>query len=336
MGFLIIIGIMALIWLIGLIMTIFMSGEDRKLGAWITGILTIVIPIFYVIMSLTQVQEGTIKVPKLFGSVFETYYDSGLEIISPLYTVVEFDVRSDTLEFSGDNTLDTFSGDGVYIERFDLNVSYRVNEVNAWAIVRHLGEDTYRQVLWNASRSAARTVLGRWEWQEAATSRQDEFAAEIKSELEDLVADRLIQQGVPAELASALFLFSTPEVRKILPPVTIREAGSALQAADIEEDRQIALTRAEAEIARRQTEVGGGVNNLLTEMGMNPENMTAGEVALVLNALAERQRAETFEQLVRKEDSGIDWGVVMGGSNSAPNIALPTPGGEAQSFTPSE
>lgn len=336
MGFLITFGVLCLIWIVGLAILLLKHGEDRILGGWIVGILSIGIPAFYGIMSFTQVQEGTIQVPKLFGSVFETHYDAGAEFISPWLTTVEFDVRSDTLEFSGQNTLDTFSGDGVYIERFDLNVSYRVNEQNAWAIVRHIGETAYEQVLWNASRSAARTVLGRWNWQEAATTRQDEFATEIKSELETLVSDRLVQQGVPTELASALFLFSTPEIRKILPPVTIREAGAALQAADIEEDRQIALTRAEAEIAKRQTEVGGGVFNLLTEMGMTPSNMTAAEVALVLNALAERQRAETFEQLVRKEDSGIDWGVVMGGSAAQPNIAMPTPGGEAHTFTPTE
>ena len=326
MGFLITMVILVLVWLCGLAMLVFMRGADRKLGGWIVGILTIFISAFYVLMSLTQVQEGTIKVPKLFGSVFETHYDSGLEIISPLYTVVEFDVRSDTLEFSGDGTLDTFSGDGIYIERFDLNVSYRVNEMNAWAIVRHIGAANYHELLWNASRSAARTVLGRWNWQEAATSRQEEFAAEIKSELEERVAQRLIQQGVPVELANALFLFSTPEVRQILPPVTIREAGSALQAAEIEQSRQVALTRAEAEVANRQTEVGNGVNNLLVQMGMNPEQMTASEVSAVLMALAERQRAETFEQLVRREDSGIEWGVVMGGSAQQPNIAMPTPG----------
>ena len=267
--------------------------------------------------SLNVVQEGEVRVFKFFGEVVETNYPVGFHFVPPFYDHSDdFNIRNITIEFTGENTLDAQSGDGVYMARFDLNVPYRVSEVYAYAIIQHIGSN-FREQVRNSARSAARTVFGRWNWKEAASSKQGEFAQEIKEELEKRIQGRLIDQGVEAELASSIFIFSTPEVRKLLPPQAIRDAGAEREAAVIERERQVELTKAEAEIAKRQAQKGKGINNLLDESGLPTSSRTPANVAALLHAHADLVRAEALSRMARQENSPINWGVIGGSASIA-------------------
>jgi len=316
---------------IGAIEKALKTAKEIRIWARLGTVGSLAVFIIYVTLNgLVTVETGTIKQPKLFGGVIEnTFYEEGLNWVPPIYDLVTINIKNQTLELSGTDTLGGFSGDpggGVYIETFDMNISFRVNKNYAWALIREIGV-RYKGLIKNATRSAARTVLGRTPWADAATKKQDEFVANIKAQLERVVSQRLIQQGVDAEIASNIFLFSTPEVRKFLPPEAIRDAGAEEQAAGIEKDRQAKLTDAEAEVAKRQVQVGLGINNLFTNIGLNPKNMSAGDIANILGVLADMKRAETFERMIRKENSPVSWGVIVaGGGGNTPAISLPTPG----------
>lgn len=291
-------------------------------------LVTLGIVIFMLVITLLKsiyvVDEGYVYAFKLFGNVVDKNYEVGVQFVPPWYDFVEkFNIRNDTIEFTDEETLNTPFLGPVQMEQFDLNVPYRVSEKYAYTILKYIGDKNYRDQVRNSARSAARTVAGRWNWKEAVSTRQQEFAAEIKQELEGRIKQRLIDQGVDKEIASNIFIFSTPEVRKLLPPQAIRDAAAENEAAIIERERQRNLTEAEKEIAKRQSERGKGYVNLLTEISggsigsMTHEDMSA--LASLLSALADNTRADAFAKDIQKEVPGVKWGVITSGN---PSVAV--------------
>lgn len=293
----------------------------------ITGVcagITAVLLFFYILLNgLVEVESGKIKQAKLFGGIQDgVYYTEGLNWVPPWYELIEVDIRTRLLEFHGPDTLSAVSGDNVFMETFDLNVPYRIVEQHASAVLREIGTSYEDKIIRPAARSAARKVLGRTNWADAATKKQDEFAIAILTEMENQVSNMLESQGVSPEIAQNAFTFSEPGVRKLMPPEAVRDAGAERQAAVIERERQIELTKAQEEIANRQGMEGLGVKNLFFEMGLDTSEMSPDDIAKIIRVLSVKQQADVFDRLVRGENSkNIQWGVVMGGSGT-PDIAV--------------
>ena len=295
------------------------AGNTTKWISWGSLALALVITI---VKSYYVVPEGKVYAFKFFGEVQPINYTVGLNWVYPWFEYAgKFDVRNDTIEFYGDTTLDATSGNGTYFERFDLNVPYRVNEKYAYTIIKTFSND-YKIQVTNVARSAARTVFGRWDWKKAISSEQKQFALDIKGELEQRIKIRLIDQGVLPEIADNIFIFSTPEVRKIVPPQAIRDANAENESAIIEQTRQKNLTLVQREIAKREAEKGRGIYNMIKESGLNPDELSANEVSNLLHAQADMERAQAMGRISRQENSPIKW-VLTGGNTTNPSIAVP-------------
>jgi regulator of protease activity HflC (stomatin/prohibitin superfamily) len=191
----IVIGIIVLI--IGFVA----AKADTPLRAYKTmiktaGILVILIGIS--IASVIQVEPGEVGVQKLFGKVYNTILESGLNIINPLVKVVMFDVKTENYTMSGvtdegnkqgDDAIRVLSADGLEVV-VDLTVLYKVIPSEAPRILKEVGTD-YRNVLVRPiCRTKIRDNAVYYDAVALFSSKRDEFQSRIFSTIESNFKER--------------------------------------------------------------------------------------------------------------------------------------------------
>ena len=195
----------------------------------------------------------------------------------------------------------------------DTTYAWKLNPAYAWWVYRHMGLDEayINSLIKQAARSATREAAAGFTSDEATTSKREEFAFAMEAQFgKHLVAD-LVRQGLPLEEAKQVFVVLPVQLRKALPPGKVLNAISEKAAAEQDLQRQVTLTSIAKQEAERRGNEGLGVKNLFDAL---PTGFTAEQIAMVLNALANKEKADAFMKGV--STGTINTMVIDGGPTS--------------------
>ena len=173
-----------------------------------------------------------------------------------------------------------------------------------WGSDRH-----YRINMVSAARSAVRDEVAMRNWQEAASQNLEELAEAILLSFADKVTRNLMalktSDGSPhftSEQAASAFDFPIVQLRKVLPPQRVLNSISEKVAAEEDLKRQRTLTLIAEEEAKRRANEGLGVKKLFDEL---PSDFEPREIATVLAALADKQRADAMMKAVEAGEVNV-------------------------------
>jgi regulator of protease activity HflC (stomatin/prohibitin superfamily) len=148
--------------------------------------------------SLVQIEPGVVGVQKLFGRVYNTTLQSGLNLVNPLIEVVMFDIKTQNYTMSGvtdegsksgDDAIRVLSADGLEVV-IDLTVLYRVVSNEAPNILKNIGADYINTIVRPICRTKIRDNAVYYEAVALYSSKRDEFQARIFSTIEKDFKDR--------------------------------------------------------------------------------------------------------------------------------------------------
>lgn len=251
----------------------------------------------YLFFAIYIIDPGHIGVPVWFGNVQETAYDEGMKIINPMANIIVMDGRRFAFEFTGENALVSVSKkqNPLTVEvAFPLNL----NSTVAWKLYQKIGNDSrYRKQFISPALAAVRSAIAEYEWGEV-TGNLDKIANTMRDYFVRNVQRDLLKLGFTEEEASSTFTFLEVQLRKIVPDDKILAATAEKMAAEQDLERQITLTSIAGEVALRREKEGLGVANLF---GALPEGFKPKEIKMVLDALANKVRADAMLKAVETE-----------------------------------
>lgn len=284
-------------------------------GKWLTLPISIGVPALiavYLFHAIYVISPGHVGVPVWFGNVQEISLSEGVKFVNPMANVIVMDGRRFAYEFSDETSLVSVSKNQnpLTIEvAFPINLNPSV----AWKIYQKIGDDSrYRDQLRSAARSAVRSAAAEYKWAEV-TGNLNQIAAKMGEYFSRNVTRDLVNLGFTEAEAGMAFTFLDVQLRKIVPDERILNATAEKLAAIQDLERQITLTAIAKEVANRREMEGMGVRKLFSAL---PTDFNANEVSTILNALANKERADAMLKAVENGEVKI---IVMGGS-AAPAI----------------
>ena len=152
-------------------------------------------------------------------------------------------------------------------------------------------------------------------------NRRGDFEVALHNRVKTLVAQQLQALGFTEEEAQNAFTFLPLQVKQITPPERIVQSNAELAAAVIDLQRQQTITQQAAEVARRQTNVGSGINNMLAQLPQPvKDHLTEKGVADIIRAQAFEEQSLSVKAAVESGKVGA-LTIVVSPSGSDP-IAL--------------
>lgn len=303
-----------------------LSLSDRLKVLAVSATIVMGLVVFAVSQFLIVIQPGTVAVPVVFGEVSASTKSEGMHLVNPLARYPRMDIRRQIIEISSGGGAQTATGGGeiVALSRdqlplsIDIGFPFSLNPAAAWKVYQRIGDDaTYRdQLLRPAARSAVRDAVAQFSWDEAAATRREQLAETILGRLIQLTRAELEQLGFTAEDAGSAFTILPVQLRRVLPPQQIQDAVAEKLRAEQDLQRQVTLaeiTRLEAE--RREYEELG-VAKLFSQL---PQGFTPEQIAVVLNALANKRRADAVVRAAESDRVGTI--IFEGGGQGAIPIA---------------
>lgn len=145
-----------------------------------------------ILSSIVQIGPGQVGVQILFGSVQDNILRSGLNLVNPLITVEEVDIKTQAYTMSvanmegqrkGDDAINTLTSDGLTL-RLDVTVWYRVNEQEAPNIIRTIGTNYEEKIVRPAVRTALRDISVKFNATDIYSVRREDFVADVTKNLE--------------------------------------------------------------------------------------------------------------------------------------------------------
>lgn len=258
---------------------------------------TICLVASYLSFAIYVISPGHIGVPVWFGNVQHTAYNEGIQVINPMATIKVMDGRRFAFEFTGENALVSVSKkqNPLTVEvAFPLNL----NSAVAWKLYQKIGDDTrYRSQFVSPALAAVRSAIAEYEWGEV-TGNLDKIANTMRVYFERNVQRDLMKLGFTETEATSAFNFLEVQLRKIVPDDKILAATAEKMAAEQDLERQVTLTSIAGEVAKRREKEGLGVANLF---GALPEGFKPSEIKMVLDALANKVRADAMLKAVETE-----------------------------------
>lgn len=262
------------------------------------------------------VPAGHVQVEVLFGKVTGRTLVSGPHIANPLATYEQMNVRVQIFNFTGEERALAPAADGAWLE-IDTGFNWSLQAEAASRVYERLGPDwVYVDTLRSSARSAIRDAVAKFDWKAAATTRREELAEAMRQEFEQSIVDKLKGAGFSDADAAAAFAVASVELRRVQPPAEVLAAVAAKVAADEELSRQKTLTAIQEEAAKRRGKEGEGVKNFVAQL---PDTYSPDQVAAVIAALAEREKAEAMLKAV--ESGQVSLMIMDGG----PSAAIPAP-----------
>jgi len=283
--------------------------------------------------SIIIVDVGTVQVVVPYGQVQERRYDPGVHLIVPGARHDPVSVRRQIIELSSLDPDSTpaagstptaeaqrtlaLSSDRVALAA-DLTLPYQVNPDLAWKIYAYINPAYESSLLIPAARAAVREATASFTWTDAVTTKRTELEDRILSVFRTIVQDNLVAAGFTKEEAAKAFILMPPNIRRLAPPRALLAAVADRMAAEVALERQAVLNQiAEREADRRGSE-GEGVRKLIEQL---PKGFTPNQLQGLLTALADKQRADSLQRAVEKDQVKV---IVMGGGGNAP-VAVPIP-----------
>jgi regulator of protease activity HflC (stomatin/prohibitin superfamily) len=279
--------------------------------------------------SVMVVDVGTVEVVVAYGTVQPRRYDPGIHFIIPGARHDHMYVRRQIIELSSldpdsaaaagsAQTTLALSSDRVALAA-DLTLPYEIDPDMAWRVFADIGPTYEALLLVPAARAALREAVASFSWTDAVTTKRSELEERIHSVFRKIVEENLIGAGFSKKEAAKTFVLMPPNIRRLAPPHSLLAAVADRVAADVMLERQTVLNQiAQREAERRENE-GVGVRRLIDQL---PKGYTAEQLQGLLVALADKQRADSMQRAVEKDQVKV---IVMGGGANAPvSVPLPT------------
>lgn len=184
----------------------------------ITGIVLILVGALT--SSVRQVDAGFVGVKALFGKVQNETLSSGLNMINPLMSVTDIDIRTQNYTMSGvhdegsksgDDAIKVLTADGLEVT-IDLSVLYRVNPAEAPKMLREIGINFEDKIVRPITRTRIRDNSVYYDAVALYSTKRDEFQARIFKTIETdfkqrgLILENLLVRNItlPASVKSTI------------------------------------------------------------------------------------------------------------------------------------
>ncbi|RIV22389.1 prohibitin family protein [Fibrisoma montanum] len=147
----------------------------------------ILIVLGFLTASVRQIDAGRVGVISLFGNVSDRTLNSGLNLVNPLATVTEFDIKTQNYTMSasndegqkiGDDAIRVLTADGLEVV-IDLTVLYRMIPADAPKIFSEIGTDYTDKIVRPITRTRIRDNAVYYDAVALYSTRRDEFQSRI-------------------------------------------------------------------------------------------------------------------------------------------------------------
>jgi len=170
--------------------------------------------------SVRQVDAGFVGVKALFGKVQNETLSSGLNMINPLMSVTDIDIRTQNYTMSGvhdegtksgDDAIKVLTADGLEVT-IDLSVLYRVNPAEAPKMLREIGINFEDKIVRPITRTRIRDNSVYYDAVALYSTKRDEFQSRIFKTIETdfkqrgLILENLLVRNItlPASVKSTI------------------------------------------------------------------------------------------------------------------------------------
>ncbi|MGV3557409.1 prohibitin family protein [Larkinella arboricola] len=203
--------------------------------------------------SVRQIDAGTVGVQSLFGSVQNRVLESGLNVVNPLVTVTEFDIKTQNYTMSGahdesgqlgDDAIRVLTADGLEVV-IDLTVLYSVIPSESPNIYRSIGSDYSNKVVRPITRTRIRDNAVYYDAVSLYSTKRDEFQSRIYKTIES----DLRKRGIMLEQLL---------IRNINLPASVKTTiESKINAEQEAQKMQFVLQKERQEAERKRVEAQG-------------------------------------------------------------------------------
>jgi regulator of protease activity HflC (stomatin/prohibitin superfamily) len=170
--------------------------------------------------SVRQVDAGYVGVKALFGKVQNETMSSGLNMINPLMSVTDIDIRTQNYTMSGvhdegvksgDDAIKVLTADGLEVT-IDLSVLYRVNPLEAPNLLKEIGINFEDKIVRPITRTRIRDNSVYYDAVALYSTKRDEFQSRIFKTIEidfkqrGLILENLLVRNItlPASVKSTI------------------------------------------------------------------------------------------------------------------------------------
>lgn len=254
------------------------------------------------------VDPGETMVARSFGTTVEETWGEGLHFVPAWYSTNKYNIRRQTVDMTGSNSITGAANGGVELETFDVSFPFEIRPELLWKVYREIRDPD--PLLYAAARSAGRDTLAQFTWMQIAYESRAEVAAYLTNRFREVVVADLITSGFTEEEANSVFVFYPAQIREVTPPQRILNENAELAAAEVALQRQEVLTRIAEQEALRRANEGTGIQNLWSAL---PEGVPAEDLAMIQNSLANLTRAQALLRAV--EDGDVNT-IVLSGNES--------------------
>ncbi len=292
--------------------------------SWAVTIVLAVLALWTGLNSFTSISVGYTGVGVWFQNVQSGAYTEGVQVVNPFLDFHTMSVRRQVIEFhassdkSGNDDVVSLSKNNVPMS-VDVTYAWQLNPTYAWWVYRHMGlDDAYiAALIKQASRSATRAATAQFTSDEATTSMRTELTLAMEKQFGDHLVGDLVRQGLTPDEAKNVFIVLPVQLRKVLPPEKVLNAIAEKAAAEQDLQRQVTLTAIAKQEAERRSNEGLGVQKLFGEL---PKGFTAEQISMVVNALANKQKADA---IMKGIEAGKITTMVIDGAPTSVQISVP-------------
>ncbi|MDI6741028.1 MAG: prohibitin family protein [Candidatus Edwardsbacteria bacterium] len=214
--------------------------ESFRQGRIIAAAVCVFFGLLTLFSFVTVVPAGHVGVQDFFGTVSKNTLKSGINLRNPLARIVKLSIK--TQELTEDMTVPSKEGLTVQL---DATVLFHLDPEKAAEVYKTVGVDYVNILLVPQFRSVCRGVTATYEAKALYTSKREELAKLIQTDLEKQVADR----GIIVE--------NTP-LRRVKLPVKVTDAIEDKLKAEQESQRmEWVLTKEKQEAERKRIEAKG-------------------------------------------------------------------------------
>lgn len=287
-----------------------------------------ILALFILWNAIIIVPVGSTYVGVWFGTVQQTEYTAGLQLVNPMMGFTRMDVRQINAEFEsvanegtrpGDNVVTAVSKNNLPLT-VDVTYMFRLNPKWAWWVYANYGNDTayLSNLIKRVAQTATKNATANFTDEEATTSKRLALAEQMRSDFQSGLVANIMEQGLKSVAAKEVFQIMPAQLSKVLPPQQVIDAISNKAAASQDLERQKTLTLIAMEVANRRAQEGEGVNKLFEKL---PRGFTAEQISHVLRALADKTRSDAELKAV---ETGKVNAMVFSTAGAMPAVTVPS------------
>lgn len=270
----------------------FPTGPFLKIVSSVCLMAALVIMVFDLYV---QADSGTVKIMKIYGRIVPGFVPEGLHWANPIADYEEMNIQRNSISVD-DNSADSTKGmrsstaDNIQAV-VEANFTFMVNPRYAWWVRKYIGnlDKIKDELLQKAAHSATRDALAHYELEQAQISKRSAFEQMLHDDFKKNIIANLPRQEITEIELENVFIVLPTQLMNVIPDPKVANALSEKKASEINLQQQSILTKIADEVATRRGKEGKGIFNLFKEL---PKEYSGSDVAVILNATANKERAD--------------------------------------------